>query len=259
MNLMHGDCLEMMKLIPNGSVDIVVTSPPYDAMRTYNDSLDDWGPVKWEAILRELFRVTKEGGVVTWVVGDGTVKGSESGSSFKQALFAMSCGFRLHDTMIYQKMNYLPQNSKSRYDQCFEYIFVFSKGAPSTFNLLRDRKNAKAGQTLLTGGRKNTDGKLHDKRVVTCAEFGLRSNVWATPVGGKASAHPAPMPYQLCEDLLVSWSEPGQVAFDPFLGSGTTGVAAANTGRKFIGVERDDKYFAIAQKRIEDALYGDLV
>lgn len=253
-NLMHGDCLESMKGIPDGSIDITVTSPPYDNLRIYNGNNKLWGEHVWREVIAELYRVTIEGGVVVWVVADATIKGSETGTSFKQALHAMDCGFRLHDTMIYQKRNYLPQNVKNRYDQCFEYIFVFSKGSPRVSGLLRDRKNAKAGQTILTGGRKKKDGVLHDKRVVKCSEFGLRSNVWPIAVGGKPTDHPAPMPEKLCRDLLVSWSDHGSLALDPFMGSGTTGVACVNTGRKFIGIEMDSEYFEIARQRIKDAL-----
>lgn len=252
-DLRLGDCLEVMADIPDGSVDLTVTSPPYDNLRTYNGNNALWGDHVWREVIAELYRVTADGGVVVWVVADATIKGGKTGTSFKQALYAIECGFRLHDTMIYQKLNYLPQNAKSRYDQCFEYIFVFAKGAPKTANLLRDRKNAKAGQTLMTGGRKNKDGKLHDKRVVRCQEFGLRSNVWPVAVGGKAVDHPAPMPERLCNDLLVSWSDPGHLVLDPFMGSGTTGKMAAQLGRRFIGIELDPEYFAIAEARINGA------
>jgi len=127
MNLMQGDCLERMKEIESGSVDLTVTSPPYDNLRTYNDSLD-WGEHVWKPVIAELFSVAKQGGVVVWVVGDATIKGSETGTSFKQALFAMECGFNLHDTMIWRKPNPMPR-THNRYEQAFEYMFVFSKAS----------------------------------------------------------------------------------------------------------------------------------
>lgn len=264
MNLMHGDCLEMMKLIPDGSVDLTVTSPPYDNLRTYNGSLDDWGPEKWEAVLRELSRVTAKGGAVVWVVSDATVKGSETGTSFKQALYAIQCGFNLHDTMIWEKSTFSAVGAlQTRYAPVFEYMFVFSKGKPKTFNPIKDKPNKHFGAKH-HGTVRQTDGST---KVVagasngkTIAEFGQRHNVWRINEEKVLNKlHPAVFPEEIARDHVISWSNPGDTVLDPFLGSGTTGVAAANTGRKFIGIERDDKYFAIAQKRIEDAMYGDLV
>ena len=135
------DCLEGMKMIPGASIDLVVTSPPYDNLRTYDKDIDkSWGENVWKPIIVELFRVIKQGGVVVWVVSDATIHGSETGTSFRQALYAMECGFNLHDTMIYQKHNPIPQNH-NRYEQSFEYMFVFSKGKPKAVNLIADRKN----------------------------------------------------------------------------------------------------------------------
>ena len=131
MNLMLGDCLERMKEIPDGSVDLTVTSPPYDNLRTYNNSLD-WGEHVWKPVLQELLRVTKKGGVVVWIVGDATIKGSETGTSFRQALYAKEIGFNLHDTMIWNKPTFTATGAlKVRYAQVFEYMFVFSKGSPN--------------------------------------------------------------------------------------------------------------------------------
>lgn len=136
-DLRLGDCLEIMPTIPSGSVDLTVTSPPYDNLRTYNGSLNDWGEAKWKAIIAELYRVTKQGGVVVWVVGDATINGSETGTSFRQALWAIECGFRLHDTMIWRKTNPPPQvKSSRRYTAAFEYMFVWSKDAPNAFNVV---------------------------------------------------------------------------------------------------------------------------
>ena len=106
--LIQGDCLEKMQDIQDSSIDLTVTSPPYDNLRSYNGNNALWGEHVWKAAIKDLYRVTKDGGVVVWVVGDATIKGSETGTSFKQALWAMECGFRLHDTMIYAKNNYMP-------------------------------------------------------------------------------------------------------------------------------------------------------
>lgn len=264
MNLMHGDCLEMMKLIRDGSVDLTVTSPPYDNLRTYNDSLDDWGPKKWEAVLEELWRLTAEGGAVVWIVSDATVKGSETGTSFKQALHGISCGFKLHDTMIWEKSTFSGVGAlRTRYAPIFEYMFVFVKGNLKTFNPIKDKKNKSFGRKHSgtvrqpDGSTKPVAGIATDK---TIGEFGQRNNIWRINEEKVLNKlHPAVFPEEIARDHVISWSNPEDVVFDPFLGSGTTGVAAVNTGRQFIGIERDDKYFAIAQKRIEDAMYGDLV
>lgn len=256
--LMMGDCLERMKEIPDGSVNLTVTSPPYDNLRTYNGSLTDWRALTWSAVLRELFRVTKQRGAVVWISADATVCSSETGSSFKQALCAIECGFNLHDTMIWRKSNF-SNPSSTRYHQAFEYMFVFSKGCP-TFNPLKDRQNVYAGKIGSYG--KNTvtqvDGAKSERRPKINSEFGMRHNVWDAPTAGqtgeaKTFGHPAMFPTSLAADHILSWSNTGDMVLDPFMGSGTTGVACVNTGRNFIGIERDESYFKIAQDRIEKA------
>lgn len=254
--LLHGDCLELMKGIPDGSIDLTVTSPPYDNLRTYNGNIDQWNFEKFKAIASELFRVTKQGGVVVWVVGDATIKGSETGTSFKQALFFKECGFNLHDTMIWQKIS--PFTHKNRYIACFEYMFVFSKGTPKTTNIICDRKNKWGGtkvhgtQRLKNGGLLCVNNGIKAGRKVK--EFGARYNVWDMP-GDKnnKTGHPAVFPERLATDHIISWSNDNETVLDPFMGSGTTGVACINTGRKFIGMELDEGYFNIAKNRIEEA------
>ena len=246
--LLKGDCLERMKEIPDGSIDLTVTSPPYDNLRTYKDSLD-WGEHVWKPVLHELFRVTKQGGVVVWVVGDATIKGSETGTSFRQALFAKECGFNLHDTMIYEKSGMSFPDS-TRYHQTHEYMFVFTKGTVATFNPIKDRKNKYTGKV---GGNKR--GGLCSR-----GEFGSRFNIWRyangrdnTTKDRKAFKHPAVFPEKLAEDHIVSWSDEGATVLDPFMGSGTTGKMATLNGRNFIGIEKVEEYFEIAKNRISDA------
>ena len=255
MRLMMGDCLERMAEIEDGSVDLTVTSPPYDNLRTYNGTLNDWSPEKWQAIIRELFRVTKQGGVVVWVVGDATIKGSETGTSFRQALYAMDCGFNLHDTMIWNKGSFTGVGSlATRYAPVFEFMFVWTKGAPATFNPLKDRPNKVAGKI---GGRlRLADGSMRQMSTAgkDRAEYGQRFAIWdIAPFGGNRTGHPAPFPEALARDHILSWSNPGDTVFDPFLGSGTTGKMAIQTNRHFIGIERDPEYFQIAKDRIEEA------
>ena len=253
-NLMLGDCLERMKEIPDGSIDLTVTSPPYDNLRTYNNTLE-WGEHIWKPVLQELFRVTKIGGVVVWVVGDATIKGSETGTSFKQALYAKDCGFNLHDTMIYQVPGAGAKGSNYCYWQVFEYMFVLSKGMPSAVNRLKDKPNKKAG-TKCTSNKQHREGvktRLHKAGGTIVAEFGIRDNVWVIPSGNGHSqytGHPAPFPERLANDHILSWSNQGDTVLDPFMGSGTTGKMAKQLNRNFIGIEKDETYFKIAQERI---------
>jgi site-specific DNA-methyltransferase (adenine-specific) len=250
---MQGDCLERMKEIESASVDLTVTSPPYDNLRSYNGGVSQWGERVWRNVLKELFRVTKNGGVVVWVVGDATVKGSETGTSFKQALWAIECGFNLHDTMIYEKAQACFGSNKC-YLQSFEYMFVFSKGSPKSINHIRDRLNVRGGVDESTVSR---GMDMHGKsgvRVNKKAEiYGKRKNIWKYGVGGGNTGHPAVFPERLANDHIISWSNDGDVVLDPFMGSGTTGVACVNLNRNFIGIELDEGYFKIAQDRIGQA------
>jgi len=244
-----GDCLDVMQGIPDGSVDLTVTSPPYDNLRTYNGNNDQWGEHVWKAVIADLYRVTADGGVVVWVVADATIKGSETGTSFKQALCAMECGFRLHDTMIYQKKNPVPLH-QNRYQPNFEFMFVFSKCKPKTFSAIRITSKGIIGGS----NQRQVDGstrKFHSGGAAHPTKY--KTAIWEYSVGSDRSGHPAVFPLQLATDHILSWSNPGDTVFDPFLGSGTTGVACVNTSRKFIGIEMDADYFAIAQSRIQKA------
>ena len=242
----------MPKLAEN-SVDLTVTSPPYDNLRTYNDGLV-WNETIWKHVIEDLFWITKEGGVVVWVVGDATIDGSETGTSFKQALWAMEMGFRLHDTMIWNKGGFSAVGSlKVRYAPVFEYMFVFSKGAPKSFTPIKDRKNKHGGE-MASGTIRQDDGSTKPmSKTMIINEYGQRYNIWEQYPQGNTSEHPAPFPEQLARDHIISWSNPGDTVFDPFLGSGTTLKMAKILGRNGIGIEKDPDYFAIAEKRIAAA------
>ncbi len=254
--LIHGDCIEKMRDMPDKNVDLTVTSPPYDNLRTYNGNISQWNEQKWKDVIKELYRITKDGGVVVWVVGDATIKGSETGTSFKQALWAMECGFNLHDTMIYLKPGFSAVGAlKVRYAPVFEYMFVLSKGQPKTFNPLKDRickhANAKLRGTIRnpdgTTKRMSGEGKIYAKD-----GYGQRYNVWE--INPQSNGHPAPFPEQLANDHIISWSNEGDLVFDPFMGSGTTGKMSLLNNRNFIGIELDETYFNISKQRIENAI-----
>lgn len=254
MKLIQGNCLDNFWQIPQNSVDLTVTSPPYDNLRDYNNNLE-WNEEVWREVIRELWLRTKLGGVVVWVVSDATVNGSETGTSFRQTLFAMGCGFNLHDTMIWRKSNF-SNPSSVRYHQTFEYMFIWSKGKPSVFNPIKDRKNIYAGES--TRGKntvRQVDGSLKEVSKKTISEFGMRHNVWDINTSGQAMErvnHPAPFSTQIASDHIKSWSNPGDLVLDPFMGSGTTGVACKKLGRDFIGIELDEGYFNAAKQRIEN-------
>ena len=243
------DCLEGMKRITNGSIDLTVTSPPYDNLRTYNGNISQWSFEKFKAIAKELYRVTKQGGVVVWVVGDSTSKFCESFTSFKQALKFHEIGFNLLDTMIYYKQNYAPAYpSLRRYANQFEYMFVFSKGKPKTFNPIQKQKARNKTEKVAF---RQKDGSLTRKVKPKGRETKDASNVWEYAVGGNLTGHPAVFPEQLANDHIISWSNEGDVVLDPFMGSGTTAIACINTNRNYIGFELDPEYYNKATKRLE--------
>lgn len=250
--LINDDCLVAMKAIPSASVDLTVTSPPYDNLRSYGGAMT-WGEPVWREVLASLYRVTKPGGVVVWVVGDATVDGSETGSSFKQALHAMQCGFRLHDTMIWNKGGFSAVGALvSRYAPVFEYMFVFSKGAPKTFHPIKDKPNKWAGTKNHGTVRVDDDIRKPKSNDKVIQDLGQRFNIWDMgPQRQRGDGkHPAPFPEPLAYDHIVSWSNEGDTVLDPFLGSGTTAAAAARANRNCIGIEMNAEYFKIAQRRM---------
>lgn len=254
-DLRQGDCLEIMQGFPDNSIDLTVTSPPYDNLREYNGNVNQWSFEKFRDIAIELYRVTKQGGVVVWIVNDATIDGSETGSSFKQALFFKECGFNLHDTMIWQKPS--PFQHKNRYIQDFEYMFVFSKGAKKSANLICDRKNKWAG-TQIHGTERQVNGKtknLSEIQKSKCVkEYGARFNIWDIPPDkNNKTGHPAVFPVQIAHDHILTWSNEGDTILDCFMGSGTTGVAAIKSHRQFIGIELDKTYFEIAKERLNQS------
>ncbi len=249
-----GDNIEVMRReIPDASIQLTVTSPPYDNLRKYNGYAWDF-----EACARELYRVTKQGGVVVWVVADATVNGSETGTSFRQALYFKECGFNLHDTMIYHKCPPPTVDIQfHRYYQHWEYMFVFSKGKVLTdAPLLREPKKYQDKRRNKVG-QKTTDGVAERGYASSQATDKVRGNVWYYNVGlygttsdREAFKHPAIFPEQLAHDHILSWSNPGDTVLDPFVGSGTTGKMAVLNGREFIGIDISPEYVALANGRI---------
>ena len=266
--LLQGDCLERMKEIESRSVDLTVTSPPYDNLRTYNDSLV-WNESIWQAVIKELFRVTKIGGVVVWIVCDATIKGSETGTSFKQALWAMECGLRLHDTMIWEKPNF-SMPCKNRYHQVFEYMFVFSKGKPKTCNLIEDKLNKYSGDKVARpSGQRQKNGELKENSAYRNNKskevklYGVRDNIWYYAIGkGNSTSdevafeHPAIFPEKLAYDHIRTWTNENDLVYDPFMGSETTAKAAIALNRNYLGSEISKEYCDVIQKRLQPMLHN---
>lgn len=254
----QGNSSLILSGMQNETVDLTVTSPPYDDLRTYGTDKLGWNWETFSDIAQHLGRVTKNGGVIVWNIGDQTVNGSETGNSFRQALYFMDhVGLKLHDTMIWQKSNF-SNPSSNRYHQVFEYVFVFSKGKPRVFNPLKDRPNIYAGKQGSFGENTVTqrDGSKKTRARKVNSEFGMRHNVWVVPTAGQDQSakkwkHPAMFSEQFARDHIKSWSNEGDVVLDPFMGSGTTAVAAILENRQWIGIEQNPDYAKIAQQRIE--------
>jgi len=238
------------------TIDLIITSPPYDHLRDYEGDTFDF-----ESVAHECYNVLKEGGIMVWVVGDATIDGSESLTSFKQAIyFVEKCGFKLYDTMIYEKSNFTNPSNK-RYHQIFEYMFILSKGKPKTFNPIKDRKNVTANQRRRTSGKRLKNGEYvkttyKKTKYNVATEFGQRHNIWRYKTGKNLSTkdqiafqHPAIFPEALAKDHIVSWSNKGDIILDPFNGSGTTTKMAHRLERRSIGIDISKEYCKIAKKR----------
>jgi len=238
LNKIHNEnCLETMKQMPDGLVNLVLTSPPYDNLRTYDGYQFDF-----EAIATELYRILSENGILVWIVGDATIDGSETGTSFRQALFFKELGLKLHDTMIYEKNSpaYPAQRNGNRYTQIFEFMFVFAKGSVPK-QLICDKPNKWAGHKDFSGKLKNP-----------VPDFSPRNNIWKYVTSFNGVKHPAPFPEQLAMDHIVSWSKENDIVYDPFMGSGTTAKMALLSDRQFIGSEISGAYVELANKRLEE-------
>jgi site-specific DNA-methyltransferase (adenine-specific) len=258
--ILYGDSQLWLKKIPDNYIDMTLTSPPYDNLRTYNGI--DWNEEIFKNIANELYRITKIGGVVVWVVGDAVIDGSETGTSFRQALYFKEIGFNLHDTMIFEK-NCSPfpaSRTSNRYTQIFEYMFVLSKGKPKTHNLICDKENRFAGQTNygIHTHRTKDDELIETDKIKPVPKYSARNNIWRYKVNygyiskdKEAHEHPAIFPESLAEDHIRSWTNEGDLVLDVFSGSGTTIKMSHLLRRNFIGIDINNSYINIIKKRME--------
>ena len=251
--IINGNCVEVMKNFDENSIDLTLTSPPYDNLRTYKGFT-----FPFEDIAKELYRITKVGGVVVWVVNDATIESSETVTSFKQPLKFMEVGFNLHDTMIFQKTNPIPQIYRKRYNGIFEYMFVFSKGTVKTHNPIKiDCLHAGLELNGTTYKNFSKGEQKREKMAQPVKSQKIKGNIWEYVVGKKAEdqeakGHPAPFPCALARDHINSWTNEGDIVFDPMNGSGTTCISALKLGRDYIGVDISEEYCEIARNRIQN-------
>ncbi|GHT75382.1 hypothetical protein AGMMS50262_10510 [Bacteroidia bacterium] len=256
----NGNCKEVLAEFDANTIDLVITSPPYDDLRDYTKEAK-WNYKSFQEIAKQLFRVMKPGGVVVWVVGDKVDKGNKSLTSFRQALYFQEIGFNMFDVIIYEKAGSGPPH-KNRYFNTYEYMFVLSKGQPKTINLLKDKQNKWANcATYGNVTKREKDGTLTDKGRKIVNEMGVRTNIWKY-TNGKGFAtkdeiayqHPAIFPEKLVQDHILSWSNEGDIILDPFGGSGTVAKKAIELKRQWISIEISKEYCEIAEKRIKSVL-----
>lgn len=252
-SIYNENCIETLNRMPDDFLDMTLCSPPYDNLRSYNGF-----DLPLDRIIQGLYKKTKPGGVVIWVVGDKTENGSESLTSFDQAIaFVREGGFKLHDTMLYVKNNPIPSDCGKRYRQSFEYMFCFSKGVPKTFNAITEPTKS-AGKKIKAfritqEGRGNVPAEDIGRQI---KKERKASNIFTYNVGTSSATdriafrHPAIFPEKLAEDQIKTWTEKGDLVYDCFMGSGTTAVASCNTGRNFIGSEISEEYVEIANERL---------
>ena len=254
--IIEANCVEVMKSFDDEVIDLTVTSPPYDDLRNYKGFV-----FPFEEIAKQLYRITKSGGVVVWVVNDATIDGSETGTSFKQALFFMSVGFNLHDTMIFKKRNPIPQIYRKRYNNEFEFMFVLSKGIVKTHNpIMVDCAHAGLELNGTTYKNYSKNEQVREKLAKPVKDKKIKGNIWEYVVGKKqedqeAKGHPAPFPCELVRDHIRSWTNKNDVVFDPMNGSGTTTRVACEMGRQYIGIDISHEYCKIARQRIKNLEY----
>jgi len=257
-----GDCLEVLKNFPLEAIDLTISSPPYDNLRYYSmknkkELKNIWNFKKFKIVAKELYRITKKGGIVVWVVGDATINGSETGNSFRQALyFKDECGFNLHDTMIYAK-NGFNMPDKTRYWQCFEYMFILVKEKPRVINFIKDRLNKNVGEKHNKMYKREKNGEITYRKGAVIEKYTKRTNIWYYPSGYNLSTkdkiafkHPAIFPEALARDHIISWSNENDIILDSLCGSGTTLKMAERLNRRWVGIEISEEYCKIAKERI---------
>lgn len=248
-----GDAHELLGMIDDNSIDLVVTSPPYDNLRQYNSFRieDDWNEERFKCVAKELKRVLKDGGVVVWNVFDKVENGSRTGTSLRQCLYFQEIGFNINDYMIFAKTNPMPQVRQPRYASNFEFMWVLSKGKPKTFNpIMRDCKCAGQSYNSTCKNMGGESGRTHKSFNIN--KQSVDYSIWNMAVAKNDTNHPAVYPYELPYKHIKTWTNEGDVVLDPFMGSGTTALAAIDLKRNYIGFDVSNEYVEMCKERIKN-------
>lgn len=250
-NIYCGDCEELLREIEDDSIDLIVTSPPYNDLRNYHNTLKNWNEDKFQRIANQLKRVLKDGGVIVWNVYDKTENGSKTGTSLRQCLYFQNIGMNINDYMIWEKTNPMPVVSQPRYNPCFEFMWVLSKGKPKTFNPIKVPCKC-AGQKY-DSTCKNIDGESGRKyKSFHINKEKVDNNIWKFAVAQNKTEHPAVFPEEIPYRHILSWTNEGDVVLDPFIGSGTTAVVAKRLNRHYIGIDSNKDYVDLSNNRINE-------
>jgi site-specific DNA-methyltransferase (adenine-specific) len=242
-----------MKEMPDNAVDLMVTSPPYDSIRDYNGYAFDLHETG-----KEVYRILKPGGIGVMVLQDQTHNFGKSLTSFRTILdWCDSIGFKLFECVIYRK--YGPEGAwwRNRFRVDHEYMPIFLKGErPQYFNKEPLKVQSKHGGRILTGsGSRRTDGGTNPTVTRMINPTKCRGTIWDYLMAGDKDSlkrrHPATFPDQIPMDFISCFCPPGGIVLDPFMGCGSTAVAAVRLDRKFIGFEISSAYCELAKKRLE--------
>ena len=240
--LIHGDCLEEMKKIPDGSVDLVLTDPPYGTTQCRWDTVIPFEPM-WE----QLKRITKKNGAIV-------LFGSQP---FTSALVMSNPKMFKYEWVWDKKKGTNPLLSKKQPMRSHENLLVFYSNQPTYNPQMVSGKPYEAPQTgtamksRIIGAPGQSTG-YRQKNNETGERFPLSVQTLSMHCGSKI--HPTQKPVALMEYLIKTYTNEGETVLDFTMGSGTTGVACKNLNRNFIGIELDKDYFEIAKKRINEAL-----
>lgn len=249
------DCISGMRELETNSIDMILTSPPYDNLRNYNNNISElWNEDVWKKVFNETYRVLKDNSVMVWVVGDATLQGSETGTSFKQALYAKEIGFSIHDTMIYQKQTPIPQFKSHRYTSSFEYMFIFSKDTPKRGTMLTEPTKQKGRIDKNYRGQVTANESYIGKQIKIIKDIKKKTNIWIYSQNNgidRTINHKAQFPENLASDHIISWSNENDLILDPFMGSGTTAKMALLNNRKYLGFEINQEYVNMTNNRIK--------
>jgi site-specific DNA-methyltransferase (adenine-specific) len=249
-----GDAVEELKKIPNNSIDILVTSPPYDGIRKYNGFNYDL-----HATGKEIYRVLKDGGVAIMVIQDQTKNFGKTLTSFRTIVdWVDNIGFKLFETVIYRKYGAEGAWWNKRFRVDHEYMPIFLKGErPQYFNKDPLKIPSKhGGKTMTGGGTRLTNGIRIPTRAITINPMKCRGTIWEYMTAGDGTRlkhkHPATFPDKLPYDFIQCFCPPNGVVLDPFIGSGTTALAAIELDRNYIGIDISKEYCDLARRRIKE-------